>query len=250
MSIRPARSRIEPNPDPDEGDQDGFPPMIRPGANVNVDEDEGKDPPAEEEASLSPRSNRQSATRLAATASGPIRAGWNVNERAANSGTERARRHGRGARPSTPTRESAGRRPRTPPANLTTARIRSRPRSSPRSPVPRGWRATSSEPPARELGHARGERHPSSSIPATSMPRTWTEAPDKRRGASADPRRCPTVGRRYRARVVRAVRAGRIRRRRRSDGSTIPAGAARHACHGPVVGPIPKVGHSRGPQPG
>ena len=85
MSIRPARSRIAPAADPDESDQDGFPPMIKPGA--NSDEEEGKDPPAEEAASLSPRSNRQSATRLAATSSAPIRAGWNVTERVANSGS-------------------------------------------------------------------------------------------------------------------------------------------------------------------
>ena len=87
MSIRPARSRVEPTSNPDDGDQDGFPPLITPGA--NSDEDEGKAAPAEEAASLAPRANRQSATRLAsnAAASAPIRAGWAVPERAANSGT-------------------------------------------------------------------------------------------------------------------------------------------------------------------
>ena len=85
MSIRPARSRVKAAADPDDSDQDGFPPMIKPGA--NSDEDEGRDLPAEEAASLAPRSIRQSATRLAATSSAPIRAGWNVPERAANSGS-------------------------------------------------------------------------------------------------------------------------------------------------------------------
>jgi peroxiredoxin len=83
MSIRPARTRVKPNPDPDQGDQDGFPPIIRSGA--NADEVDEKDTPAEEEAaSLAPRSNRQSATRLASTSSAPIRAGLNASDRAAN----------------------------------------------------------------------------------------------------------------------------------------------------------------------
>ena len=83
MSIRPARSRVKPNPDPDEADQEGFPPIIRPGANSDVDE--ADDLPAEEAASLAPRTNRQSAARLAATSSSaPIRAGWSVSEGAGN----------------------------------------------------------------------------------------------------------------------------------------------------------------------
>ena len=85
MSIRPARSRIEPTPDPDEGTEEGFPLMIRPGAIPG--EDEGKEPPAEDAASLPTKTNRQSATRLAAltTTSGPIRAAWSVTERPVSS---------------------------------------------------------------------------------------------------------------------------------------------------------------------
>ncbi len=90
MSIRPARSRVEPTLDPDEGTDEGFPLMIKPGANqVN---DEGKEPPAEEAASLSPRSNRQSVTRVSATSSAPIKAGWNVSESPAASRSNAARK--------------------------------------------------------------------------------------------------------------------------------------------------------------
>ncbi len=83
MSIRPARSRVEAPLDPDEGTEEGFPLMIKPGA-IPADDD-GKEPPAEEAASLSPKSNRQSVTRVAATSSAPIKAGWNVTERPASS---------------------------------------------------------------------------------------------------------------------------------------------------------------------
>ncbi len=111
MSVRPARSRVKPNPDPDEGDQDGFPPIIRPGA--RSDEGEGQEPPDEEAAALAPRTNRQSATRLAANSSSangsaPIRAGWNTTERAPGNVTRTtARPKGQASDADTPGRRSA-----------------------------------------------------------------------------------------------------------------------------------------------
>ncbi len=90
MSIRPARSRVKPNPDPDAGDDEGFPSI--PKSVPHSDEDERTDPPAEEATSMAPRTNRQSATRVADNASAPIRAGWDANDRAANSVTRTAAR--------------------------------------------------------------------------------------------------------------------------------------------------------------
>ncbi len=80
MSIRPIRSRIEPAVEPDEGDDQEFPPMIRPGGTLPGEEEE-KEQPAEEAASLSSRTSRQSAARLATATSTPIRAGWSTNPR-------------------------------------------------------------------------------------------------------------------------------------------------------------------------
>jgi thiol-disulfide isomerase/thioredoxin len=84
VTIHPARSRTVPPSDADRDEEEEFPPSIKPGANRI--EDEESEQPAEEAASLAPRTNRQSAARLATAAtSGPIRAGWNVTQRPSSS---------------------------------------------------------------------------------------------------------------------------------------------------------------------
>ncbi len=80
MSIRPIRSRIAPTLEPDDGEDQEFPPILRPGGALPGEEEE-KEQPAEEAASLSSRTSRQSGARLATATSTPIRAGWSPNSR-------------------------------------------------------------------------------------------------------------------------------------------------------------------------
>jgi thiol-disulfide isomerase/thioredoxin len=91
MSIRPVRSRIDPTSAPDEGDDQEFPPLIRPGGAL-PGEDEEREEPAEEAASLSSRTSRQSAARLATATSTPIRAGWSPNSRSGSAGVRKTAR--------------------------------------------------------------------------------------------------------------------------------------------------------------
>ena len=161
--ILPARVRSTLFPD---NEADEFPAKARPRVPAPDEDQTDREPPDDDAPALSTRPSRSSAPRLAsATTSAPIRAGWIVRQRPSAAPTDRSRS---AADANADDPRNGPPAPEDRPARKTTARIRSRRRSSPRSPARRdrpavAWdpprsAATTSAPPRSSAVHEPAER--------------------------------------------------------------------------------------------